>query len=67
LNAKQFFTKWTAFVLVLLGLYIPLNWMLKPVDDAYITGRYAQQVAQGNGIVFNEGEKIEGCTAWKIH
>lgn len=64
MSVKEFFTKWAAFVLVLLVFYIPLYWMLKPVDDAYITARYAQQVARGNGIVFNDAEKVEGCTAF---
>lgn len=29
-------------------------------DDAYITYRYAQNFADGNGIVFNAGERVEG-------
>ena len=38
--------------------------MLGPVDDAYITCRYAANLAAGNGIVFNPGEVVEGCTAF---
>jgi hypothetical protein len=37
------------------------------VDDAYITARYAAQLAAGNGVVFNAGEPpVEGVTnlAW---
>jgi len=29
-------------------------------DDAYITYRYAQNLIEGNGLVFNPGEKVEG-------
>lgn len=31
-------------------------------DDAFITYRYARNLARGNGLVFNEGEKVEGYT-----
>lgn len=30
------------------------------IDDAYISYRYAQNLAQGNGLVFNHGERVEG-------
>lgn len=30
------------------------------VDDPWITFRYAQNVAEGRGFVFNEGERLEG-------
>jgi len=31
-------------------------------DDAFITYRYAQNLAAGNGLVFNPGERVFGCT-----
>jgi arabinofuranosyltransferase len=34
-----------------------------PVDDDYIVYRYAQNLIEGNGLVFNVGERIEGFTA----
>lgn len=34
-----------------------------PVDDAYITFRYAQSVAAGAGAVFNLGERVEGYSS----
>ncbi len=64
MSAKWFFKRWAAFVLALLIFLIPFYWVLKPVDDAYITARYAEQLAAGNGIVFNENENVEGCTAF---
>jgi MFS family permease len=32
-------------------------------DDAYITYRYGQNIAQGDGFVFNAGERIMGSTS----
>lgn len=32
------------------------------VDDAYISFRYARNLAQGSGLVFNPGEHVEGFT-----
>jgi hypothetical protein len=31
-------------------------------DDAFISFRYAQNLAQGNGLVYNLGERVEGYT-----
>jgi len=32
------------------------------VDDAYITFRYAENLASGHGVTFNPGERVEGYT-----
>ena len=32
------------------------------VDDAYISFRYAQNLADGKGLIFNPGERVEGYT-----
>ncbi len=32
------------------------------VDDAYISFRYARHLAEGHGLVFNTGERVEGYT-----
>lgn len=32
-------------------------------DDAYIFARYAQNIADGNGFVYNKGEHVEGATS----
>ena len=32
-------------------------------DDAWITYRYAENLAAGNGLVYNTGEYVEGSTA----
>lgn len=33
-------------------------------DDAYISYRYAENFIQGNGLVFNSGERVEGYTSF---
>jgi arabinofuranosyltransferase len=40
----------------------------KPVDDAYISFRYAANFVNGYGLVFNVGERVEGYTnfLWTI-
>jgi hypothetical protein len=38
-------------------------WPLRaPLDDAYISFRYARNLATGHGLVFNSGERVEGIT-----
>jgi arabinofuranosyltransferase len=34
----------------------------KPLDDAYITFRYARNISQGLGYVYNPGEQVQGTT-----
>ena len=38
------------------------------VDDAYIVYRYARSLAEGDGFVFNPGERVEGvtCFLWTL-
>ena len=57
---------------LLVGLGLPLVllavclWRLREhtVDDAYISFRYARNLAGGLGLVFNVGERIEGYTSF---
>ena len=54
----------------LLGLWLPMAalavnlWKFSPftIDDAYISFRYARNLADGLGLVYNAGERIEGYT-----
>jgi hypothetical protein len=34
------------------------------IDDAFISFRYAKNLAEGKGLVFNEGERVEGYTTF---
>ncbi len=55
---------------LVVGLLLPLvllavcMWRVRAftVDDAYISFRYARNLANGLGLVFNAGERIEGYT-----
>src|SRR5688500_7701941 len=53
---------------VLFGLLVPMAltfgsaWRVRAftVDDAYISFRYADNLAAGRGLVYNAGERVEG-------
>ncbi len=50
----------SAAVLPLLTLlFVPI----RTIDDAFITFRYARNLASGDGLVFNLGERVEGATS----
>jgi arabinofuranosyltransferase len=34
----------------------------RPLDDAYITFRYARSISQGQGFSYNPGEHVQGTT-----
>src|SRR4051794_37248022 len=52
------------------GLYAPMLLTLLgasrvrafTIDDAYISFRYAENLASGHGLVYNLGERVEGYT-----
>ena len=46
--------------LALLGVQV--SYGLCPQDDAFISFRYAANLAEGHGLVFNPGERVEGYT-----
>ena len=39
------------------------------IDDAYISFRYAQNLLDGHGLVFNPGDPVEGYSnlLWVLH
>ena len=58
---------WAALVVGVAALYsaFELRWVS---DDAFISFRYAENLVQGLGLVFNEGEHVEGFTnlSWTL-
>jgi arabinofuranosyltransferase len=55
----------TRLGLALLMVFVSFSGMLFPSwisDDAFISFRYAQNLAQGHGLVYNVGERVEGYT-----
>jgi arabinofuranosyltransferase len=63
---KTFAIRFAVFVLILALNWFALNWMIGPVDDAYITAHFSERLAAGEGITYNPGEKIEGCTTFGL-
>lgn len=49
-------------VIVLIARTLHLNGPDVVIDDAYISFRYADNLAHGLGLVFNPGERVEGYT-----
>jgi arabinofuranosyltransferase len=47
----------------LLGLVVLGFSRIYVIDDAYISFRYAHQMVEGHGLVFNPGEYVEGYTS----
>lgn len=52
---------WTC-CLVLVACRLLAAWVFPSFDDAFITYRYSQNLAEGKGLVYNEGENILGTT-----
>jgi len=56
---------WFSLLLASIILIVRVAQMDRPdilVDDAFISFRYAHNLAQGQGLVFNPGERVEGYT-----
>jgi len=55
--------RWVVAEILLYVVTAITAWIVRFVqDDAFITYRYARNLARGNGLVFNEGERVEGYT-----
>jgi hypothetical protein len=58
---------WATLAVGMAALYsaFELRWVS---DDAFISYRYAENLVQGLGLVFNEGERVEGFTnlSWTL-
>mgnify|MGYP000094046812 CR=1 FL=1 len=54
-----------AFVAVSAAVFLALCVLFWPfvADDAYIVGRYAMNAADGNGLVYNIGERVSALTS----
>ncbi|HEY3175319.1 MAG TPA: hypothetical protein VGK94_06100 [Candidatus Polarisedimenticolia bacterium] len=62
-------TLWPALLFVLLAAMAALAWHQRFVtDDAFISFRYARNLVEGQGLVWNPGERVEGYTnfLWTI-
>jgi hypothetical protein len=60
----QLITFWVCVgISILLALMAHLRIHVTLIDDAFITFRYAANLAEGRGLVFNEGERVLGTTS----
>jgi hypothetical protein len=63
---RRITSKWLEWLLITALLAVALLARLIPgeriVDDAYITFRYARNIAEGRGFVYNPGEHVLGTT-----
>src|ERR1700738_1680717 len=55
---------WATAALVVAALFLWLTEQCRPftIDDAFISFRYAENLARGAGLVYNPGERVEGYT-----
>jgi len=55
-------------VLVTIAVGLGMAFGVCTQDDAFISFRYAENFAQGNGLVYNVGERVEGFTnlSWTV-
>ena len=52
-----------ALALIIAGVGVLLFTYTEPlIDDAFITFRYAENIAAGNGFVYNTGERVQGTS-----
>lgn len=47
---------------VIYCMFLSWSFLFQNVDDAYISFRYGKNFMEGRGLVFNEGEHVEGYT-----
>ena len=54
--------RWAEFLIPALALGVRLIPSPRTIDDAYITFRYARNLLDGHGLVYNHGEAVLGTT-----
>ena len=54
---------WLAWTVAAVAVAVRLSCGSHPIDDAYITFRYAHNLAQGLGLVYNPGESVLGSSS----
>lgn len=63
LRKNLIFALFVTCAAVALGMALLKVWHVAvPFDDAYISFRYADNLARGRGLVYNPGERVEGYT-----
>lgn len=58
---KKYFTYIVIFF-VIYCIFLSWSFLFQNVDDAYISYRYGMNMMNGHGLVYNQGEYVEGYT-----
>lgn len=61
MKSRSFSPAYIIALICILGL-IHIVWLSFLCDDAFISFRYAKNLIEGHGLVFNAGERVEGYT-----
>lgn len=61
-SGQGMFVRISAALLAATALSVRLAYGPRTVDDAFISFRYARNIAEGAGFVFNQGERVLGTT-----
>ena len=59
---KKAYVPIVLIVIIVLILLVHVNYLRFVCDDAFISFRYAKNFVEGNGLVYNVGERVEGYT-----
>jgi hypothetical protein len=59
-NRRPSWIAWIALAILVIAAFAVWNRHRFEFDDAYISYRYAVNLATGHGLVFNPGERVEG-------
>ncbi len=61
----MYYRSFLAVATVCVAAFVALAWALDVdlIDDSYIFLRYARNIAEGHGAVFNVGERVEGFSS----
>ncbi len=60
ISLKGVFRPWMIIIGTIILIAFQFHFINFTWDDPFITWRYAENLAQGKGLVFNESERVEG-------
>ena len=61
-DKNRFINLFLLFILIIIVIYFRFR-LCQITDDAFITYTYARNLAEGNGLVYNPGERVMGFTS----
>jgi arabinofuranosyltransferase len=63
-----FSDRWQVLIAITVGIALAIQYGVCTQDDAFISFRYAENLVNGHGLVFNPGERVEGFSnpSWTL-